>query len=110
VQRTARPGIRLVRISGHSGVRDQADPSSAFVNSGSTSTVGLAAVTAGRSDPSAQVASGLFYDAKRCKRSTRRVALTTKGLAGGAASQLQERWECPSPRQVLRGSCVRSRI
>lgn len=100
-------GIYELNVYGQSGVRLQENPSkwkslpTAFVNSGSTWTTGLAGVTAGRSDPSTQVASGLYYDAKRCKRSSARVSLTPRGLGGGRANQFQERWECPAPRQVL---------
>jgi hypothetical protein len=100
-------GIHELNVYGQSGVRLQPDPSkwkelpSAFLNNGSIWTAGLAGVTAGRRDPTTQVASGLWYDAKRCKRSSRRVALSTKGLGGGPANQFQERFECPAPRRVL---------
>lgn len=100
-------GIHELNVYGQSGVRLQGNASkwkelpTAFLNSGSIWTAGLAGATAGRSDPSTQVGSGLFYDAKRCKRTSRRVALSTKGLGGGPANQFQERFECPAPREVL---------
>jgi hypothetical protein len=100
-------GIRELNVYGQSGVRLQEDPSkwkelpSAHLNSGSVWKTGLAGVTAGRRDPTTQVGSGLWYDARRCKRTTARVALTTTGLGGGPANQWEERFECPSPRQIL---------
>lgn len=101
-------GIRELNIYGQAGVRlpeDQAKWLSlptAWFNSGSIWTHGLANVTAGRNDPARQVSSGIVYDGKRCKLSRERVVFTRKGLdGGGAASQLQERWECVAPRQIL---------
>jgi hypothetical protein len=100
-------GIHELNVYGQSGVRLQEDPSkwkelaSAHLNSGSIWKAGLAGVTAGRRDPTTQVASGLWYDARRCKRTTARVSLTTKGLGGGPANQWEERFECTAARQVL---------
>lgn len=101
-------GIRELNVYGQAGVRLPEDRTkwtslpTAWFNSGSIWTYGLANVTAGRNDPVRQVSSGIVYDGKRCKLSTKRVVFTRKGLdGGGPASQLQERWECASPKQVL---------
>lgn len=99
-------GVYELNVYGQSGVRLQENPSkwkelpSAFVNSGSTWTAGLAGATAGRPDPTTQVSSALWYDAKRCRRTSARVSLTPKGLGGGPANQWQERWECPATRRI----------
>ena len=100
-------GIHELNVYGESGVRLQENPSkwkvlpNARFNSGSVWSAGLAGMTAGRRDLSTQVASGMWYDAKRCKRTSARVALSLKGLGGGPANQWEERFECPAPRQVL---------
>jgi hypothetical protein len=101
-------GIRELNVYGQSGVRLPADRAkwmslpTAWFNSGSIWTYGLANVTAGRNDPTTEVGSGIVYDGKRCKLSTKRVVFTRKGLEGGGpASQLQERWECVAAKQVL---------
>jgi hypothetical protein len=101
-------GIRELNVYGQAGVRLPADRAkwmslpTAWFNSGSIWTHGLANVTAGRNDPATQVGSGIVYDGKRCKLSPKRVVFTRKGLdGGGPASQLQERWECVAAKQVL---------
>ena len=100
-------GIHELNVYGQSGVRLKGSrskwkelPSAHFAN-GDISAAGIAGVAAGRSDSTMQVASGLWYDAKRCKRTSARVALGPKGLGGGQAGPFQERFECPSPKQVV---------
>jgi hypothetical protein len=101
-------GIRELNLYGQSGIRSIDDPAkwttlpNALFNNGSVWKAGFAGITAGRDDASTQVFSGLWYSSSRCKRSTKRVTFTRKGLpSGGAASPLKERWECVAPKQVL---------
>jgi hypothetical protein len=100
-------GIYELNVYGKAGVRLQGQPSkwkelpTARIGPGNPSSAGFAGLTAGRRDPSVPVYSGMFYDAQRCKRTSRRVPLTPKGLGGQEAGQFEERFECPAGRQLL---------
>jgi hypothetical protein len=50
---------------------------------------------------SPQPTATLWINTKQCRLASARVAFSRTGLVGGAASMLQERHECPAPRQVF---------
>jgi hypothetical protein len=52
-------------------------------------------------EPSQQPSTVTLSLAVRCKQSAMRVPLTTKGLAGFAASPLDDEYQCVVPRRVL---------
>jgi hypothetical protein len=110
-----RAGVREVHIYGQAGVRDQGDPSKWFAlphmgfYSSSDPSVSMV-IRAGKPVPSAVPGRPGFLDwrsktlamgADSCRPVSVRVALSPKGLGGGAASQLLERFECVAPRRVL---------
>lgn len=108
-------GIRELHIIGQAGVRDQDDPSKWFAlphmlfYTGSDPSVSMV-IRAGKPVPSAVPGRPGFLDWRSktlamgtdsCRPVSVRVALSPKGLGGGAASQLLERFECVAPRRVL---------
>jgi hypothetical protein len=100
-------GIRLVRISGQSGVKDQADPSRWFAIAGVHLTIDngqLALIQAGtpRVETGApQVDATFLLNRQACKPASARIALSPRGLGGGSLNQFVEYYECTMPRRIL---------
>jgi hypothetical protein len=103
-----RAGVRELDVVGQAGVREQGNPSRwlalphvALYGSGPDGvSVGI---RAGR--PQSPVADSrrltLWIRDDLCRPAAARVPLAPKGLSGGAASQLYERFECIAPRRIL---------
>jgi hypothetical protein len=105
---SARAGIRELDIFSQAGVREQGNPSNwlalphvALYGSGLDAvSVGI---RAGRPRSPVQDSRRLtlWIRDDRCRPAAARVPLSPKGLGGGAASQLPERFECVAPRRIL---------
>jgi hypothetical protein len=102
-------GAREFDVYGQAGVRDQANPSKWF----RLATVGFGAgdakpnvsvvirprpETPGGNDSRART---LAISDSACRRASATVPFSRRGLGGGPASQLGERFECVAPRRVL---------
>ena len=61
----------------------------------------LAGVTAGWPSPPPLTSGGMGFSTKRCGGTRAKVALSPRGLGGGAASQLGEEIKCVTPKRVL---------
>lgn len=115
-------GIYEVEARAHAGVRESRSKWKtlpfAVVTSGSTGSAAtqldnsLAWITAGRPSSATAVEEHLFptpvlangtlaLSREHCRTVATRIPLTSKGLRGGAASQLGESLDCESPRRVL---------
>jgi hypothetical protein len=100
-------GIRLVRISGQSGVRDQADRSRWFGIAGVHLTIDngqLVLVQAGapRVETGApQVDATFLLNRQACKAASAQIALSPRGLGGGSLNQFVEYYKCTMPRRIL---------
>lgn len=102
-------GIRELHVNAQAGVRDQGDPSKWFalpevsLYSGPLPSVSLG-VRGGRPEQSTTQDSRrftLWMNDDACRPASTTVALSPKGLPGGAASQLLQRFECVVPRRIL---------
>jgi hypothetical protein len=104
-------GIRELKISANTGVRDQSEGSKWFqiprvgLGTGEAISGGIAAVAAGSRatvvDTAPTVLTGVIYHRDLCRPSRARVQLSSRGLGGGPASQLGDRYECVAPKQLL---------
>ena len=62
---------------------------------------GATLVSAQTGEPRSDYGSYFILSAKQCKSTSRRVALSSRGLEGGRASPLGDRFECYPPRTIL---------
>jgi hypothetical protein len=111
-------GIYEVESRAHSGVRESASvwrklPSALVTNGNAGYEDALVWISAGRPSASTLLGEGYFQSLVRehgtlgirlasgCRTTRAKVALSTKGLNGGQASQLGEIYDCETPRDVL---------
>ena len=106
-------GIRELNVASQAGVRDQGDrskwfalPHVEFFAPGGGVSFGIQA--GGPASPTGTVSRDwrYWFETKRCRSNASRIPLSARGLQGGFASQLRERYECVTPRVVsirLRG-------
>jgi hypothetical protein len=100
-------GIRQIRISGQSGVRDQADPSKWFAIAGLHLTVDngqLAAIQAGapRAEQRVpQLDTTFLVGRDACRPVAARIPLSPKGLGGGPLNRFVEYYHCAMPRRIV---------
>jgi hypothetical protein len=104
-----RAGLRLVIVSGQSGVRDQDDPSRWFAIASVSASVqgaGLALAQAGtprseRTDRVPQVNESFWIHSRACRPVAARISFGPRGLGGGPLNQFNERYKCTTPKRVL---------
>jgi hypothetical protein len=104
-----RAGLRLVSVSGQSGVRDQDDPSQWFAIASVSLSVqgaGLALAQAGtprseRTDRVPQFTESFWIHTRACRPVAARISFGPRGLGGGPLNQFSERYKCTTPKRVL---------
>jgi hypothetical protein len=111
-------GIHEVELRAHSGVRASPNvwrklPFAMVTNGNVNYEDAFAWITAGRPSASTLLGESYFQSHVRdhgtlgirlgagCRATRAKVAFSTKGLAGGQASQLGEVYDCETPREVL---------
>jgi hypothetical protein len=104
-----RAGLRLVMVSGQSGVRDQEDPSKWFalasiglsVQGGSLVLTQAGTPRTERADRVPQFNESFWLNTQLCRPTTGRVAFSPRRLGGGRLNQFAESYDCTMPKRIL---------
>jgi hypothetical protein len=105
-----RAGLRLVAVSGQSGVRDQDDSSrwfalssvSVFVQGASLALAQAGSPRTERLDRRVPQPNESFWiHTRACRPVAARISFGPRGLGGGRLNQFSERYKCTTPKRVL---------